>query len=61
MIILVIDVEQKNDSLSNKIFYFLGDISDDHGFTKLDFNYRFVKSKDENKVGASGFNYDNNQ
>ena len=33
-----IDVERKNDSLSNKIFYFLGDIADDHGFSKLQFN-----------------------
>ena len=49
-----IDVERKNDSLSNKIFYFLGDISDDHGFSKLQFNYTFSKSKDKDKQGKSG-------
>ncbi|MDG2455119.1 MAG: hypothetical protein P8N47_04845 [Bacteroidia bacterium] len=39
-----IGVECKTDSLSNKIFHFLGDIRDDHGFSKLQFNYRFKKS-----------------
>ena len=50
-----IAVERKNDSLSNKVFYFLGDISDDHGFSKLLFNYRFTKTENkdnQNKTGA---------
>ncbi len=49
-----IDVERKNDSLSNKIFYFLGDIADDHGFTKLQFNYTYKKTNDKEKQGKSG-------
>lgn len=49
-----IDVERKNDSLSNKLFYFLGDIADDHGFTKLQFNYTYKKSADKEKQGKSG-------
>ncbi|MGB1039034.1 MAG: DUF4175 family protein, partial [Bacteroidia bacterium] len=45
-----IAVEQKKDSLSNKIFYFIGDISDDHGLSKMMFHYRFTKSDlEENK------------
>ena len=45
-----IAVEKKEDSLSQKIYYFLGDISDDHGFSKLTFHYQFTKSsKAENK------------
>jgi hypothetical protein len=50
-----IAVERKNDSLSNKVFYFLGDIADDHGFSKLQFHYRFTKTKNkenQNKTGA---------
>ena len=38
-----IAVERENDSLSNKVFYFLGDVADDHGFTKLQFHYQFIK------------------
>jgi hypothetical protein len=45
-----IAVEKREDSLSQKIYYFLGDISDDHGFSKLTFHYQFTKSsKAENK------------
>lgn len=50
-----IAVERKNDSLSNKIFYFLGDIADDHGFTKLQFNYRFKKAASEANKGKQGW------
>ena len=49
-----IAVERKNDSLSNKIFYFLGDIGDDHGFSKLHFNYRFTKAKTPENEGKQG-------
>ncbi|PCJ65595.1 MAG: hypothetical protein COA58_09310 [Bacteroidetes bacterium] len=49
-----IAVERKEDSLSNKTFYFLGDISDDHGFSKLQFHYKFTKSdslENQSKAG----------
>lgn len=49
-----IAIEQKKDSLSNKVFYFLGDISDDHGFSKLQFNYRFKKSSVAENQEKSG-------
>jgi hypothetical protein len=41
-----ISVEQQRDSLSSKRTYFKGLIKDDYGFTKLSFNYRFLKSND---------------
>jgi hypothetical protein len=49
-----IQVESKNDSLSNKILYFLGNVQDDHGFSKLAFNYRYVKTADASKKGKRG-------
>jgi len=48
-----ISVEQQRDSLSSKRTYFKGLVKDDYGFSKLTFNYRFLKSNDslENKKG----------
>lgn len=40
-----ITVEAKKDSLSNRRYYFNGLIKDDYGFSKLNFNYRFVNKK----------------
>lgn len=40
----LIKVEEKKDSLSEKRIYFNGSIKDDHGFSKLVFNYKFLKS-----------------
>ncbi|MBR9859350.1 hypothetical protein GYB22_01085 [bacterium] len=48
-----IDVDQKSDSLSAKILYFLGEVNDDHGFTKLSFSYKFVNAQGDKK-GKSG-------
>ncbi len=45
-----INVEEKIDSLNEQQVYFIGDIADDHGLTKLNFYYRFIKSDDKNKV-----------
>lgn len=41
-----ISVEQQRDSLSTKRTYFKGLVKDDYGFSKLTFNYRFLKSND---------------
>lgn len=49
-----IAVERKNDSLSNKMVYFLGDIADDYGFSKLQFHYRFIKSQSDNNKDKNG-------
>ncbi len=53
-----ISIEQQNDSLSSKRTFFKGLVKDDYGFTKLSFNYRFLKSNDtligsESKKGKS--------
>lgn len=44
-----IDVEERPDSLSAKLIYFLGNASDDYGISKLDFVYRFIKTDDPAK------------
>ncbi|MBL0103708.1 MAG: hypothetical protein IPP51_08095 [Bacteroidetes bacterium] len=41
-----ISVEQQRDSFSTKRTYFKGTVKDDYGFSKLTFNYRFLKSND---------------
>ncbi|HRH65565.1 MAG TPA: DUF4175 domain-containing protein [Bacteroidia bacterium] len=41
-----ITVEQQKDSFSTKRSYFKGLIKDDYGFTRLSFNYRFLKTTD---------------
>ncbi|MBK6988716.1 MAG: DUF4175 domain-containing protein [Bacteroidetes bacterium] len=41
-----ITIEQSKDSLSGKRTFFRGMIKDDYGFSKLSFNYRFLKSND---------------
>lgn len=46
----VLTVDEKSDSISKKQFYFIGDASDDYGLTKLNFNYRFIKSADKIKT-----------
>jgi len=45
-----ISIENKNDSLTGKQVYFIGDASDDYGLTKLSFNYRFIKSEQKEKT-----------
>lgn len=41
-----ISVEQQKDSFSTKRSFFKGLIKDDYGFTKLSFNYHFLKTAD---------------
>lgn len=41
-----ISVTEKKDSVSNKRIYFRGEVKDDHGFSKLTFNYRFITNND---------------
>ncbi len=40
----VIAIKEKNDSATQKYFYYLGDISDDYGLRNLTFNYQLVRS-----------------
>jgi hypothetical protein len=47
-----ISVEGKEDSLTGRQVYFIGDVSDDYGVSKLLFRYRFTKSENEARVSA---------
>ena len=37
-----IEVTERPDSVNNKLLYFVGQVSDDHGFSKLNFTYRIL-------------------
>ncbi|MBI3500520.1 MAG: hypothetical protein HY063_01900 [Bacteroidetes bacterium] len=41
-----IEVEEKKDSVSFRQFYYAGNIKDDYGFSRLTFNYHFLKHTD---------------
>ncbi len=45
-----ISVDEKADSITGKQLYFIGDVGDDYGLTKLIFGYRFLKSETESKI-----------
>jgi flagellar biosynthesis GTPase FlhF len=45
-----IEVKEKKDSFSKKIKYLMGKVSDDYGFSKLVFKYRFTESDSAQKV-----------
>ena len=45
-----ITVDEKADSVDIKQRYFIGDINDDYGLTKLVFNYHFIKSENPEKA-----------
>ncbi len=49
-----IEVEEKQDSLSSKIYYFKGTAKDDYGFKKLTFNYRFLNRNSGNSPSITG-------
>ncbi len=42
----VIDVNERADSVNSRLLYFVGQASDDYGFSKLSFNYRVLSEKD---------------
>lgn len=45
----LIEVSERQDSVKSNLLYFIGQVNDDHGFTKLNFNYRIL-SADNNKT-----------
>jgi len=45
-----ITIEEQRDSVTGKILYFGGSASDDHGLSKLTFNYKFLKAADPKKL-----------
>ena len=49
-----IDVAEKRDSLNDRYFYYLGEISDDYGIKRLTFNYQITRAeKDDGVVSKS--------
>jgi len=46
-----ISIEEKTDSLSNKVLYFTGEVTDDYGFSRLNFKYNI---KENNKIVGTG-------
>ena len=45
-----IEINERRDSVINKLLYFVGQINDDHGFSKVTFNYRPVTQDQANKI-----------
>jgi len=41
-----ISFRERRDSSNSKLLYFVGDITDDYGFTKLLFHYKFTETED---------------
>jgi len=66
-----IELNEKRDSVNNKLIYFVGQVNDDHGFNRLNFNYRVINesegkpfksenrsiSFDRNSIQSSFFHY----
>lgn len=48
-----ISVQQKEDSLSEKVFYFIGSVKDDYGFSKLTFHYKKITDGEKAKTFAT--------
>jgi len=46
----VIVVKEKNDSATQKYFYYIGEISDDYGLRRLTFNYQLTRSDSTTSV-----------
>jgi hypothetical protein len=60
-----INSEEQRDSLSTKRVYFKGIIKDDYGFSKLTFNYRYLKTSDttgadKNKISSQNISLSRN-
>lgn len=42
--------ESTQDSVSERIFYFIGNASDDYGVARVNFKYRFIQSEQSSKI-----------
>ncbi len=49
-----ITFRERRDSINSRLMYFVGDITDDYGFNKLMFHYKFIETEDPAKK-AQGF------
>jgi hypothetical protein len=48
-----ISVTQKTDSVRSKLYYFMGSVKDDYGFSRLTFNYRKVTGETQTKLQST--------
>lgn len=48
-----IRVSSETDSFSAKVLYFIGDLKDDHGFSRLSFHYEFENQKENTPQSGS--------
>lgn len=48
-----IEVDEKPDSLNNRVLYFLGKANDDYGISKLSFHYQITKTDIKDRQGKS--------
>lgn len=55
-----IEVNEKRDSVNNKLLYFVGQVNDDHGFNRLQFHYRILNSK-QNKAHFKPVEFSRNE
>lgn len=44
-----ISFKERHDSTNSKLLYFVGDINDDYGFTKLLFHYKYIETNNPAK------------
>ncbi|MXV14713.1 DUF4175 family protein [Hufsiella ginkgonis] len=53
----VIEMNEQADSVNTKVLYFVGQVNDDHGFSRLNFNYRVLdpSATTKNNVKAVPF------
>jgi hypothetical protein len=58
-----IEIEESQDSTNKQVLFFNGQISDDHGISKLSFNYRVLNSKNGSNrfIKAIAFDKNSNQ
>lgn len=55
-----IQLSERPDSLNNKILYFIGQVSDDHGFSALKFNYHVLDNSKTKQTAYQSINLDKN-
>ena len=53
-----IELNESRDSINNQLLYFTGQINDDHGFSKLTFNYRLLDANKNLKEIRKTINID---
>lgn len=45
-----IQVNEKQDSVNSKVLYFIGQVNDDHGLSRLTFNYRILDGRNKSLI-----------